>query len=174
MRFESLGVGFTAIAMLLPNVAAASTATTTMGVSANVQSACVVTSNNLSFGNYNPTAASPTDATSTFNVTCTTGTSFTVGLNAGTTSGATVTTRQMANGASSLGYALYSDAAQKIIAHNYYRPVKPEAADPEDLKRFAALKLVTVDDPQFGGWAKVQPAHFADGAIFDQIYKPGQ
>src|SRR5436305_766833 len=111
MRFESLGVGFTAIAMLLPNVAVASTATTTTGVSANVQSACVVTSNNLSFGNYNPTAASPTDATSTFNVTCTTGTSFTVGLNAGTTSGATVTTRQMANGASSLGYALYSDAA---------------------------------------------------------------
>ncbi|MDQ0516662.1 sulfate ABC transporter substrate-binding protein [Kaistia geumhonensis] len=69
---------------------------------------------------------------------------------------------------------LYSDAAQKIIAHNYYRPVKPAAADPEDLKRFAALKLVTVDDPQFGGWAKVQPAHFADGGIFDQIYKPGQ
>lgn len=112
MRFESLGVGFTAIALLLPGVAAASTATTTMGVSANVQSACVVTSNNLSFGNYNPTTGSPTDATSTFNVTCTTGTSFTVGLNAGATSGATVTTRQMANGASALGYALYSDTAR--------------------------------------------------------------
>ena len=112
MRFESLGVGFTAIALLLPGVAAASTATTTMGVSANVHSACVVTSNNLSFGNYNPTTGSPTDATSTFNVTCTTGTSFTVGLNAGATSGATVTTRQMANGASALGYALYSDTAR--------------------------------------------------------------
>lgn len=112
MRFESLGVGFAAIAMLLPGVAAATTATTTMGVSANVQSACIVTSNNLSFGNYNPTGASPTDATTTFNVTCTTGTSFTVGLNAGTTSGATVTTRQMVNGASTLGYALYSDTSR--------------------------------------------------------------
>jgi sulfate transport system substrate-binding protein len=69
---------------------------------------------------------------------------------------------------------LYSDAAQKIIAKNYYRPYKPEAADPEDLKRFPPVKLVSVDDPLFGGWAKVQPAHFDDGGIFDQIYKPGK
>ena len=67
---------------------------------------------------------------------------------------------------------LYSDAAQQLIAKNFYRPFKPEAADPEDLKRFPALKLVSVDDPLFGGWAKVQPTHFADGGVFDQIYKP--
>jgi sulfate transport system substrate-binding protein len=69
---------------------------------------------------------------------------------------------------------LYSDPAQKIIAANYYRPANPKAADPEDLKRFPDLKLVTIDDPLFGGWAKVQPEHFDDGGIFDQIYKPGQ
>jgi sulfate/thiosulfate transport system substrate-binding protein len=69
---------------------------------------------------------------------------------------------------------LYSDAGQRIIAANYYRPSKPEAADPEDLKRFPDLKLVTIDDPLFGGWAKVQPTHFDDGGIFDQIYKPAQ
>jgi sulfate transport system substrate-binding protein len=67
---------------------------------------------------------------------------------------------------------LYSDAGQKIIAHNFYRPANPKAADPADLKRFPNLKLVTIDDPEFGGWAKVQPTHFADGGIFDQIYKP--
>jgi sulfate/thiosulfate transport system substrate-binding protein len=67
---------------------------------------------------------------------------------------------------------LYSDAGQKIIAHSFYRPENPKAADPEDLKRFPNLKLVTIDDPEFGGWAKVQPAHFGDGGIFDQIYKP--
>jgi sulfate transport system substrate-binding protein len=67
---------------------------------------------------------------------------------------------------------LYSDVGQKIIAKNYYRPVKPEAADPQDLKRFVDVKLVTIDDAQFGGWAKVQPEHFADGGIFDQIYQP--
>jgi len=67
---------------------------------------------------------------------------------------------------------LYSDAAQKIIAANYYRPVNPKAANPDDLKRFPDLKLVTIDDPIFGGWDKVQPEHFNDGGIFDQIYKP--
>jgi sulfate transport system substrate-binding protein len=69
---------------------------------------------------------------------------------------------------------LYSDAGQKIIAGNYYRPSNPAAADPEDLKRFPDLKLVSIDDPIFGGWAKAEPTHFADGGTFDQIYKPGQ
>jgi len=67
---------------------------------------------------------------------------------------------------------LYSDAAQKLIAKNYYRPENPAAADPADLKNFPDLKLVSIDDAEFGGWAKVQPEHFADGGIFDQIYKP--
>jgi sulfate transport system substrate-binding protein len=31
--------------------------------------------------------------------------------------------------------------------------------------------LVNIDD-EFGGWAKAQPTHFADGGVFDQIYKP--
>ena len=48
----------------------------------------------------------------------------------------------------------------------------PKSADPKDLARFPDVKLVTIDDPLFGGWAKAQPKHFADGGIFDQIYKP--
>lgn len=67
---------------------------------------------------------------------------------------------------------LYTPEAQKIIAHNYYRPTDPKSADPADLKRFVDVKLVTIDDPLFGGWAKAQPKHFADGGIFDQIYQP--
>jgi sulfate/thiosulfate-binding protein len=66
---------------------------------------------------------------------------------------------------------LYSPAAQKIIAKNYYRPAKPDLADPADLKRFPDVKLLTIDDPVFGGWAKVTPKHFANGGVFDQIYK---
>jgi ABC-type sulfate transport system substrate-binding protein len=34
------------------------------------------------------------------------------------------------------------------------------------------LTLFTVEET-FGGWAKAQAAHFADGAVFDQIYQPG-
>ena len=33
-------------------------------------------------------------------------------------------------------------------------------------------KLELVDIASFGGWAKVQPEHFGDGGIFDQIYVP--
>ncbi|WP_026616579.1 sulfate ABC transporter substrate-binding protein [Ensifer aridi] len=67
---------------------------------------------------------------------------------------------------------LYSDVGQKIAAKHYYRPFKPEAADPADIARFAEVKLVTIDE--FGGWKEAQPKFFADGGVFDQIYKPGQ
>ena len=66
---------------------------------------------------------------------------------------------------------LYSPAGQKIIARNFYRPFKPEDADPADLARFPKIKLVTIDQI-FGGWKQAQAEHFSDGGIFDQIYKP--
>jgi sulfate transport system substrate-binding protein len=67
---------------------------------------------------------------------------------------------------------LYSDEGQKIAAAHYYRPIKPEAADPKDIARFPQVKLATIDD--FGGWKVAQPKFFDDGGIFDQQYKPGQ
>ena len=69
---------------------------------------------------------------------------------------------------------LYSDAGQRIIARHFYRPYNPSAADPEDLKRFPEVRLVTIDDPVFGGWSRVTPRFFAEGAIFDTIYTPGR
>ena len=64
---------------------------------------------------------------------------------------------------------LYSDEAQRIEGKNYYRPSNPEV-----LKEFADVfdlnvNLVTI--AEFGGWAKAQNTHFADGGIFDQIYE---
>jgi sulfate transport system substrate-binding protein len=67
---------------------------------------------------------------------------------------------------------LYTPEAQKVIAKHYYRAYQPEHADPEDAKRFPEVKLVTIDDPIFGGWDKVRTKHFAEGAIFDQIFQP--
>ncbi len=63
---------------------------------------------------------------------------------------------------------LYTPEAQAIAAKEYYRPADQAAADPP----FAKLSLFTIDD-EFGGWDKAQATHFADGATFDQIYKPG-
>ena len=63
---------------------------------------------------------------------------------------------------------LYSPEGQAIIWKNYYRGWDTSAADPADVARFPTLELV--DIAHFGGWAKVQPEHFGDGGIFDQIY----
>jgi sulfate transport system substrate-binding protein len=67
---------------------------------------------------------------------------------------------------------LYSEEGQNLAAKHFYRPSKPELVMPELLKQLPKIKLVSIDDPLFGGWAKAQPEHFGDGGIFDQIYKP--
>ena len=69
---------------------------------------------------------------------------------------------------------LYSAEGQTLAAKFHYRPSEPKLVDPELLKAIPELKLVSIDDPLFGGWAKAQPYHFGDGGVFDQIYKPGQ
>lgn len=66
---------------------------------------------------------------------------------------------------------LYTPEAQKLIAANFYRPRDPKAADPADIARFKDVELVTIDG-KFGGWRKAQKKFFADGGVFDQIYKP--
>jgi len=68
---------------------------------------------------------------------------------------------------------LYSEEGQNIAAKHFYRPSKRELVKPELLQQLPEIKLVTIDDPIFGGWAKAQPEHFGDGGVFDQIYKPG-
>jgi sulfate transport system substrate-binding protein len=65
---------------------------------------------------------------------------------------------------------LYSDAGQDIVGKNFYRP-RGEKAAAKYAGQFATLKLVTIDG-EFGGWAKAQAAHFADGGTFDKIYQP--
>jgi sulfate transport system substrate-binding protein len=66
---------------------------------------------------------------------------------------------------------LYSPEGQEIAARRHYRPRDPKVAA-RFASSFAAVKLFTIDEV-FGGWQKAQKAHFADGGIFDQIYKPG-
>ena len=37
--------------------------------------------------------------------------------------------------------------------------------------KFKQIPLSTIDDT-FGGWQKAQATHFADGGVFDRIYRP--
>jgi len=63
---------------------------------------------------------------------------------------------------------LYSKEGQEIAAKHFYRPRDPEIAA-KYATQFPSLSLVTIDGV-FGGWAKAQAAHFADGGSFDRIY----
>ena len=64
---------------------------------------------------------------------------------------------------------LYSKEGQEIVAKNYYRPRDAEVAA-KYAAQYPKLNLVTIAD--FGGWGKVQPTHFGEGGVFDQIYSP--
>jgi sulfate transport system substrate-binding protein len=63
----------------------------------------------------------------------------------------------------------YTKEGQDIAARNSYRPRDPEIAKKYEAS-FAKVELFTIDDV-FGGWTKAQKDHFAEGGIFDQIYK---
>jgi len=66
---------------------------------------------------------------------------------------------------------LYTPEGQEIAAQNHYRPRDPKVAA-KYAATFAKTTLFTIDQT-FGGWTKAQQTHFADGGVFDQIYKPG-
>ncbi|HEN9515493.1 sulfate ABC transporter substrate-binding protein [Acinetobacter baumannii] len=63
---------------------------------------------------------------------------------------------------------LYSPLGQELAAKHYFRPRNPQVAA-KYAAQFPKIKLFTINDV-FGGWAKAQKTHFANGAIFDQIY----
>ena len=64
---------------------------------------------------------------------------------------------------------LYSKKAQEVVAQLHYRP-----RDTEALQKFSAelpkIPLFTVDET-FGGWVKTHETFFADGGVFDQLYR---
>jgi len=66
---------------------------------------------------------------------------------------------------------LYSPAAQDLIGKHHYRPRGAQAVA-KYAAAFPKIPMVTIDDT-FGGWKKAQAVHFADGGVFDSIYRPG-
>jgi sulfate transport system substrate-binding protein len=66
---------------------------------------------------------------------------------------------------------LYTPEGQELGARHHYRPRDP-AVFARHAADFPKLKLISVDQG-FGGWQNAHKTHFADGAIFDQIYQPG-
>lgn len=92
----------------------ATTTTTTFLVSTTVAATCAAAALPLAFGVYDPTSSANLDATTSVTVTCTGLTSYNVGLDAGTASGATVTTRQMSGGGNTINYSLYRNSGRTL------------------------------------------------------------
>ena len=63
---------------------------------------------------------------------------------------------------------LYTEEGQDIVGRHFYRP-SSTAAQVKYAKTFPKLNLFSIEQA-FGGWGKADRDHFADGAIFDQIY----
>jgi sulfate transport system substrate-binding protein len=64
---------------------------------------------------------------------------------------------------------LYTPEGQDIVARNFFRPTNAEVAG-RYLEQFPKIRMFTVDDV-FGGWARAQAEHFADGGIYDRLFQ---
>jgi len=74
-----------------------------------VSPSCAVAANNLQFGSY---AGAAIDATTSLSLTCTSTTAYNIGLSAGTSGGATVSSRAMTGpGTDTLSYQIFQDSA---------------------------------------------------------------
>lgn len=67
---------------------------------------------------------------------------------------------------------LYTPEGQEIAARHHYRPRDANVLAKYQTS-FLKTALFTIDET-FGGWPAAQKTHFADGAVFDQIYRPGR
>lgn len=105
---------------MAPTQSPAQTSTSTnFTVQITIQAACQINSAGLLDFGTNGVLAANVDSTSQIVVQCTTGTPFSLGLNAGTGTGATVATRLMTGPASAtISYGLFRDAGHLQVWGN--------------------------------------------------------
>jgi spore coat protein U-like protein len=104
--------------MALESPLYAATATTTMTVQMTITATCLVNSaSTLNFGTQGVLSTN-VDQTSTVQVTCTNTTPYNIGLDAGTGTGATVATRKLTSGATTVNYTLYSNSTRTTVWGN--------------------------------------------------------
>jgi spore coat protein U-like protein len=111
MNSKSLAAAVVAWSVFAAGSASAATANGTLTVSATVADACSVADATLAFGAVNPASGVTTALSANINVTCTLGTTFTVGLGNGSNANSGV--RRLRRGVTSdyLTYELYKDMA---------------------------------------------------------------
>ncbi|MBA3511574.1 spore coat U domain-containing protein [Sphingomonas sp.] len=83
-----------------------------LAASSAAMAACSVSTQGVSFGNYDPLAQSALDGVGNVHVSCDAPTSFTVSIGPGT---GTVQDRRMTGGAAQLAYNLFKDSNRLVI-----------------------------------------------------------
>jgi spore coat protein U-like protein len=113
-----IAVGAVGLA-LTGGVAYAATATSTFGVDVTIVAQCLINSaSTLSFGGSQGVLIANVDQTSTIVVQCTNTTTYDIGLDAGTGSGASVATRKLTGGGATINYRLYSEPTRSTVWGN--------------------------------------------------------
>jgi spore coat protein U-like protein len=106
------------VALCLTGTAKATTTTSSFSVTMTINASCTIVSTaTLNFGSQG-VLVSAVDQTTTLQVQCTNTTPYNIGLDAGTGSGATVTTRKMTSGSNTVNYSLYSDTNHTVVWGN--------------------------------------------------------
>lgn len=111
--------GIAAAAVLLADPSLSQTATAQFNVQMTITSSCQINSaSNLDFGS-SGVIADNRDATSTIIVQCTNSTPYTIGLNQGAGTGATIANRILSGSAgATITYSLYSNAGRTSVWGN--------------------------------------------------------
>lgn len=83
-------------------------------VSTTAVNSCIASAGDLLFSPYDPQATEPNDGTAQVTVSCTEGSPYNIGLDAGIGPGASVTARQLSSGGNTLKYSLFRDPARNL------------------------------------------------------------
>ena len=115
----AIRLGACAALLVAAGNARCGSASTTMNVSLIITAGCTIATAPLSFGTVQLLSA-PVSATTTITPTCTNTTPYTVGIDQGAGSGATVTSRVMTGNTVSdtVTYTLYQDAGHSLVWGN--------------------------------------------------------
>ena len=107
------------LALLCNQAPLAATATAALPVSATIIAACAVGSSTLAFGAFTPGGAA-LNVNGSLTITCTNGSGYTIALNAGSGSGATIPIRVLTNPspAGTLQYTIYTTTARTTVWGN--------------------------------------------------------
>ena len=119
MKISRMRWGQVCVALCAPLAAVAATKTTTFTVTATVINECTIGAAALTFAQNLGIIDTNVDATSTITLTCTSGTNYQIGLDAGTGLDSTITNRQLSSGTTNkLAYQLYRDPTRMALWGN--------------------------------------------------------